>query len=256
MSDYQVMPPLSADEYDKLRDEITEHGVLVPVVKDQHGNILDGHHRMRIADEIGVKYRVDVIKVDDDRHARSLARTYNLARRHLTREQKRQMIADEITDDPGRSDRAIARIIGVDHKTVGSVRRELRGEIPQSREIEQRIGFYRVHPFLATFPWVDEDAFASIVDSVQRFGLISPIVLTHDRKTLVDGRIRYRACEQAGVEPKFRALGEHYDERMILDYIWSVNVVRAHMTEGQQAFANMDTAESGGSIEFGSGWSR
>jgi hypothetical protein len=130
MTDYQVMPPLSAEEYAKLRADIAENGVLVPVVKDHHGNLLDGHHRSQVADELGVKYRVDVVTVRDDAHARSLARMYNLARRHLTREQKRQLIADEVTADPVRSDRAIARVIGCDHKTVGSVRREIAGEIP------------------------------------------------------------------------------------------------------------------------------
>ncbi|MWA02178.1 hypothetical protein F8568_017710 [Actinomadura sp. LD22] len=127
---YQLMPPLTAEEYSALRDDIRERGVMVPVVKDQHGNTLDGHHRQQIADELGITYRVDIVQVRDDDEARSLARMYNLARRHLTREQKRQLIADEITADPDRSDRAIARLLGCDHKTVGSVRRELRGEIP------------------------------------------------------------------------------------------------------------------------------
>jgi ParB-like chromosome segregation protein Spo0J len=130
VSDYQVMPPLSDEERAALRADIAERGVLVPVVADQHGNILDGHHRKEIADELGVGYRTDVLTVDGDDEARSLARMYNLARRHLTREQKRQLIAEEITATPGRSDREIGRMMRCDHKTVGSVRRELAGEIP------------------------------------------------------------------------------------------------------------------------------
>ncbi|MET7900349.1 ParB/Srx family N-terminal domain-containing protein [Streptomyces sp. NPDC005355] len=105
---------------------------------------------------------------------------------------------------------------------------------------EERIGFYRVHPFLALFPWVDDDLFASIVDSIKAIGLLHPIVLTHDRKTIVDGRIRYRACEAAGVEPKFTVLGPHYDERMILDVIWSLNVVRSHASTVERTMQLVD----------------
>ncbi|MFC6017237.1 ParB N-terminal domain-containing protein [Plantactinospora solaniradicis] len=128
---FQVMPELTEEEYASLRQEIQEFGVLVPVVKDQHGRILDGHNRAWIADELGVEYRVDVVQVADDDQARTVARTLNLARRHLSREQKRRLIADEIEANPDRSDREIGRLLSCDHKTVGSVRRELRGEVPQ-----------------------------------------------------------------------------------------------------------------------------
>lgn len=111
---------------------------------------------------------------------------------------------------------------------------------PARRGVEERIGFYRVHPFLALFPWVDDDLFASIVDSIKTIGLLHPIVLTHDRKTIVDGRIRYRACEAAGVEPKFTVLGPHYTERMILDVIWSVNVVRSHSSTVERTMQLVD----------------
>lgn len=230
---YQLMPPLTAEEYAALRDDIAENGVLVPIVRDQHGNLLDGHHRAQVAEDLGITYRVDVIQVRDEEHARSLARKYNLARRHLNREQKRQLIADEITANPDRSDRAIGRDLGCDHKTVGSVRREQRGEVPHQRP--ERIGFYRVHPFLNTLPWVDDDAFAGIVESIRKIGLITPITLTHDRRTMVDGRIRYRACEAAGVEPRFQTLPERYTDAMIIDYIVSMNVVRKHASVDQRA---------------------
>jgi len=135
MRPYQVMPPLSDEERAALRADIAERGVLVPVVTDQHGTVIDGHHRQEIAGELGVPYRVDVVEVAGEDEARSVARMYNLARRHLTREQKRQLVADELTARPGRSDREIARMMRCDHKTVGSVRREMRGEIPHPAEL-------------------------------------------------------------------------------------------------------------------------
>lgn len=39
---FQPMPPLAEAELAALRADITERGVLVPVVVDQHGRLLDG----------------------------------------------------------------------------------------------------------------------------------------------------------------------------------------------------------------------
>ena len=56
----------------------------------------------------------------------------NLARRQLTREQKRKLIEDELRETPTASNRKIGQQLGVDHVTVGSVRSRLAsgGEIP------------------------------------------------------------------------------------------------------------------------------
>ena len=44
---YQVMPPLSEEEYQALKEDIAYNGIQVPVVEDTDGNIIDGHHRVR-----------------------------------------------------------------------------------------------------------------------------------------------------------------------------------------------------------------
>lgn len=121
--DYQVMPPLSAEEYAALKADIAEHGVRVPITLDQHGNIVDGHHRKQIADELGVPYDRLMSHYDTEEDARDAAFMLNLSRRHLSREQKRELIARELEQRPGDSDRAIARRLHVDHKTVGAMRR-------------------------------------------------------------------------------------------------------------------------------------
>jgi len=48
---YQVMPPLSDEEYQALKEDIAENGMLVPVVQDTEGNIIDGHYRVRAHQE-------------------------------------------------------------------------------------------------------------------------------------------------------------------------------------------------------------
>lgn len=136
---FQPMPPLTADEYTALRDSIAAHGVLEPVTVDQHGRIIDGHHRRRVCDELGIDCPIRVCQVADDDEAMDLAVTLNAARRQLTQAQKRDLIRAEITRRPGDSDRAIARRVGVDHKTVGAVRRELvGGEIPHPEPADDR----------------------------------------------------------------------------------------------------------------------
>lgn len=88
MSGYQLLPELSGEDYARLRADIAERGVLVPVEVDEHGAILDGHHRQRIAAELGIECptvtRIGLAEHEKRLHAVSL----NLARRHLTDAQK------------------------------------------------------------------------------------------------------------------------------------------------------------------------
>ena len=237
---FQVMPDLSPAEYEKLKAEIAAHGVLVPITVDQHGRIIDGHHRQSIAEELKVPYDRLIRHFVDDEEAREFALKLNLTRRHLTREQRRALIVAELKHDDTRSNRQIARLLGVDHKTVGEVRTELGGEIPHRRlqQLLDRADYspYVAHPFLEeALPLVPVDQFAGIVQSIRSHGLIMPIVLNHDKTVLVDGRIRFLACQAANVEPHFKVLGSHYDELKILEYIYSVNLIRTSLSQDQIA---------------------
>jgi ParB-like chromosome segregation protein Spo0J len=228
---YQVMPPLSAEEYAALRADIAERGVLVPVVRDQHGNLLDGHHRVQVAEELGIDYRVDVVQVHDDGQARTLARTYNLSRRHLSRAQKRQLIADEITANPDRSDRDIGRLFGCDHKTVGSVRRELSGEFPQPDEHRE---FHPLTEFIPLMAGITDSDIDALAESIKKIGLIDPITL-HPDGSIIDGRLRYLACVRAKVRPEYKTVPAAYTELHILGLIRSKNLVRQHLNPSQRA---------------------
>lgn len=121
----QPMPPLSADQESSLRDGIARNGVAVPITVDQHGRILDGHNRFRIAAELGIECPrvVQVVANDDDALDRAVE--LNCARRHLTQEQVRQVVADEIDRRPAQSDRQIGRRVGCSPTTVGTVRRRV-----------------------------------------------------------------------------------------------------------------------------------
>jgi hypothetical protein len=61
----------------------------------------------------------------------------------LTGEQKRQLIGQLLKANPEQSDRAVAKLAQVDHKTVGSVRAEaeqVNGEIPHKPERTEASG--------------------------------------------------------------------------------------------------------------------
>jgi ParB-like chromosome segregation protein Spo0J len=111
---------------------------MVPVEVDEQGNVLDGHHRVRICDEEGISDYPRIVRSFPSEEAKRLhIRALNLLRRHLTPEQRQTVIDDQLRDTPERSDRQIGAALGVHHQTVEARRQELegRGEI---RHVETR----------------------------------------------------------------------------------------------------------------------
>lgn len=175
-SPYQVMPPLSDEDYANLKADIEARGVLVPVEMDELGNILDGHHRAKICDELGITFPRLVREGFTDEEKWTHARQLNIARRHLDREQKRGLIADQLRQTPQFSDRRIANDLGVSDKTVGSVREELvaSAEIPHSQPIIDKGGFTRVKPQLVKVKLID-DSDAGKAGAKERAKEIQPV---------------------------------------------------------------------------------
>jgi N6-adenosine-specific RNA methylase IME4/predicted XRE-type DNA-binding protein len=83
-----LLPGLPQSELEALRASISSQGVRVPVVKDQDGNTIDGHHREAIADELGIECPVEVRAYESEVAKRADALAMNLARRNLTSEQR------------------------------------------------------------------------------------------------------------------------------------------------------------------------
>jgi hypothetical protein len=132
---YQLLPPLSDDEYNALRESIAANGVQVPITVDQHGVVIDGHHRQHIANQLGIPCPTTVQEFSSDEERYELALALNLKRRHLNREQMRELIAAECERTPGASDREIARRLGCSPTTVGTVRRPVsKLDTPMSRQ--------------------------------------------------------------------------------------------------------------------------
>lgn len=132
------MPELEPEQWDALVADIVANGVLVPVIKDQHGRILDGNNRAKIAEQLGIDYPVKIVEVTDDADAWDKAVSLNCARRHLNREQKRDLIRAEILRRPDQTDRAISRRVGCSPSTVGAVRAVVNEELAAAEADEQR----------------------------------------------------------------------------------------------------------------------
>jgi hypothetical protein len=139
---YQTMPALAEDDRDALERSIRTHGIQVPIIVDENGDIIDGHHRREIADRLHLDCPVihEMGKSEAEKIALSIS--LNVDRRQLTREQKREVISASIKAEPELSNREHARRTGADDKTVAVVRDDLasRAEIPHVSERTDSLG--------------------------------------------------------------------------------------------------------------------
>jgi ParB-like chromosome segregation protein Spo0J len=113
---YQLLPPLTVEQRELLRQSIQENGVLEPVVFDEDGEILDGHHRVEIAEELGIEYPRRVIDDLDQPGKHMYALTVNVARRQLDQAARGPLVAQLRIRNM--SIRQIADMLGVPKSTV------------------------------------------------------------------------------------------------------------------------------------------
>jgi hypothetical protein len=148
--DLPELPPLNSEERERLKQDIRVRGLLTPVIVVPHPEfgfvIIDGHHRLDIAAELGLT----VIPMEHlagertEEEKRETAIALNAHRRHLAREQKQVAIEKLLTTSPRLSDRSIAKQVGASHRTVASLRKSS-GQLAHSDERLGRDGrVYRV----------------------------------------------------------------------------------------------------------------
>jgi len=118
------LPPLAADEFDGLTASIREHGIQQPVVVfrllNNHFDVIDGLHRLKVAQALGfdlVQIPLNILdQATSVKEQKALAWSLNADRRHLTKEQ-RQARALELRKQ-GLSYRAIGEQLGVSHEAA------------------------------------------------------------------------------------------------------------------------------------------
>jgi hypothetical protein len=145
-----IFPLMEGDEFDALVADIKANGQREPIVLYQ-GKILDGRNRYRACLAAGVGIKLS--KHNDDCPYIGDPVAYviskNIHRRHLTAEQKRNLIARLLKASPEKSNNAIAKEskLATD-KTVAAVRRELEAtsEIPKLKKTIGADGKARKRP--------------------------------------------------------------------------------------------------------------
>jgi ParB-like chromosome segregation protein Spo0J len=100
------------------------------------------------------------------------------------------------------------------------------GAIPQARSATVT----GVHPVAKLFPLMDEKTFDELLEDIEAHGQLVPIWL-HEGQ-IIDGRNRYHACLELGIEPQFREWDRRGD---LVDFVLGLNLKRRHLTATQRA---------------------
>ena len=91
MTELQMLPPLSAAEYEALKADIAARGQHTPAIIDEDGALLDGFHRQQACEELGVQLITAPRSFPSRAHAKAFALAANMSRRHLSPEQAAEL---------------------------------------------------------------------------------------------------------------------------------------------------------------------
>jgi hypothetical protein len=131
-----IFPMMPRDELIVLGEDIKKNGLRnrVAVIKgpDDEPILIDGRNRLDAMELVGLKIVLEdvAVLVACGKHRPGFdpydyVLSANIHRRHLTAEQKRDLIAKLLKATPGKSNRQIAKAVDVSHPHVGKVRAEL-----------------------------------------------------------------------------------------------------------------------------------
>jgi hypothetical protein len=133
-----LFPLLAESELREQADDIAKHGLRekVDLYFDRDGKpfLIDGRNRLDALALLGKELFDDKGKLKQEFQSFPPPKLYseadcvayvigkNIRRRHLTAEQRQNLLITLIVRSPEKSDRQIGKAIGVDHKTVGRAR--------------------------------------------------------------------------------------------------------------------------------------
>ena len=104
----------------------------------------------------------------------------------------------------------------------------------------------KFHEIADLFPLIDGDEFKLLCEDIKKEGLNHPVILLDDK--ILDGRNRYRACIEVGIEPRY----EQFTGDDPLAFVLSENLHRRHLTASQRAALAVEVAN----INVGRNWTK
>ncbi len=117
----------------KLREKICRDGVLSPIIVWSNGEIIDGHTRYRIAEELGMHRGIDFRVIDcPEEEAHHMAFELNADRRQMTREERDQHII--WLRAKGWTQKQVAEVTGLSRQRVQAIGSD--SSMPESGTLE------------------------------------------------------------------------------------------------------------------------
>ncbi|SEA90585.1 Spo0J and IME4 domain-containing protein [Acidovorax soli] len=98
----ELFPAMNSDEFNALKQSIQRNGQSEPILLFR-GQVVDGRHRLKACQELGIEPKVETLSVKTYEQAKSMAFARNINRRNLTTGQRALMAAALCTRKPGQA---------------------------------------------------------------------------------------------------------------------------------------------------------
>jgi len=92
----------------------------------------------------------------------------------------------------------------------------------------------KIHPVALLMPEMTDLQYLALKEDIKLRGLRTPILLAPDGR-IVDGRHRFRACQELGIEPNYVRAKYKSDAELAREVV-SLNLKRRHLTQSQESW--------------------